>query len=692
MKMKKVCSILLIMCFVIGFGPLFKCDLAIGESKSQDDSADPSPKKEAKPKQTITALVTIIHSAKDLKEQLEVKKKEDKTVQTEEQKAKVKDEIKELNEKLGSYAKDFEKIATGVDLETFEEKPEEEFDWKKEIQRILGPIVQQLRGITERPRQIEKLRMELARHESRIIPVKKAVEHIEKLIIQAKDDKTKKEFEEKLRKEMAATLKKEIGEKLTLESQQALRKELQEKFNNELAQVLKKIPDETARNKLAQKLKKESQDRINKEIAQHLASEKFKKELAQILKSKLENTLKSEAVIKELGNRLGQELGALAKELESLQTSWKNEEQQITSQHDVTKYQLEEKLKQRTSIFVSIQNVLRMFFKSRGKNFLFALLAFFVVFLLLRFFHRLIYRFSPIHHRESRSFYVRLGDVIYHIMTVIGTVGAFLITLYIVGDWVLLILTLIFLLGISWTAKKGLPLFWEQIKLLLNLSAVRENERVVYNGIPWRVVSLNIYTHLENPNLKTGRTRLPIRDLVGLRSRPYHKDEPWFPCQENDWVILGDGTLGKVVSQSPEIVQLVLRGGAHKTYLTQNFLGLNPTNISTNFRLKVTFGIDYAHQRLSTQEIPDKLRQMLILRLDEEGCGDNVINLDVELKEAGASSLDLEIIADFSGQIADAYDNLGRALPRIAVEACNKYGWVIPFKQITIHTAGSIAP
>ncbi|MBC8392157.1 MAG: hypothetical protein H8E17_06300, partial [Deltaproteobacteria bacterium] len=74
------------------------------------------------------------------------------------------------------------------------------------------------------------------------------------------------------------------------------------------------------------------------------------------------------------------------------------------------------------------------------------------------------------------------------------------------------------------------------------------------------------------------------------------------------------------------------------------------------------------------------------------GYGDTLNNLDVEFKEAGASSLDLEIIADFSGQIADAYDNLGRALPRIAVEACNKYGWVIPFKQITIHTAGSIAP
>jgi len=301
----------------------------------------------------------------------------------------------------------------------------------------------------------------------------------------------------------------------------------------------------------------------------------------------------------------------------------------------------------------------------------------------------LVVRFSPIHKAKARSFYIRLVDVIYMFLMVIGAISAFLVTLYVSGDWILLILSLIFLLGIAWTAKQGLPVFWEQIKLLLNLSTVRENERVVYNGIPWKVVSLNIYTHLENPALKSGKIRLPIRDLIGLRSRPFKKNEPWFPCQENDWILLADGGLRKVVSQSPEMVELISRGGAYTTYLTQNFLDSNPKNLSRNFRLKTVFGIDYKHQALSTQEIPDKLGKMLIDRITEEGYGDMLINLRVEFKQAAASSLDFEILADFSGKAGEYYNRLSRALQKFCVEACNRYGWGIPFTQITLHTADS---
>jgi len=56
-------------------------------------------------------------------------------------------------------------------------------------------------------------------------------------------------------------------------------------------------------------------------------------------------------------------------------------------------------------------------------------------------------------------------------------------------------------------------------------------------------------------------------------------------------------------------------------------------------------------------------------------------------KEAGASSLDFEILADFSGKVAQYHNVLARAIQRIAVDACNKYGWVIPFTQLTLHTA-----
>jgi hypothetical protein len=277
--------------------------------------------------------------------------------------------------------------------------------------------------------------------------------------------------------------------------------------------------------------------------------------------------------------------------------------------------------------------------------------------------------------------------VIYNVLTFVGATGALLLALYISGDWVLLGIALIFLFGIVWTAKQGLPLFWEQAKLLLNLSTVRENERVIYNGLPWKVASLNLYTKFHNPALKGGLLRLPLRELMGMQSRPFHKDEPWFPCQENDWVLLADGTFGQVAMQTPEIVQLILLGGSRKTYQTMEFLQQSPNNLSTNFRLNVTFGIDYQHQAISTQEIPDKLQKMLKEALIQKGYDDDLLNLKVEFNEAGASSLDLAILADFSGEVAKDHERLSRLLQRIAVDACNTYGWVIPFTQITLHTA-----
>jgi hypothetical protein len=143
------------------------------------------------------------------------------------------------------------------------------------------------------------------------------------------------------------------------------------------------------------------------------------------------------------------------------------------------------------------------------------------------------------------------------------------------------------------------------------------------------------------------------------------------------------------VTQTPELVQLILLGGSRKTYPTAKFLQQNPNNLSTNFRIEGSFGIDYQHQTISTQEIPETLKNILKKELKKGGYKDDLINLAVEFKDAGTSSLDLAILADFSGRVAKDHDILSRMLQRIAVDACNKHGWLIPFTQITLHTADS---
>ena len=73
----------------------------------------------------------------------------------------------------------------------------------------------------------------------------------------------------------------------------------------------------------------------------------------------------------------------------------------------------------------------------------------------------------------------------------------------------------------------------------------------------------------------------------------------------------------------------------------------------------------------------------LIAEVGREG----IRSLRVEFKEAGASSLDYEVLADFSGGMASRWNVLGRLIPRICVDVCNEQGWVIPFTQITLHQA-----
>jgi hypothetical protein len=260
--------------------------------------------------------------------------------------------------------------------------------------------------------------------------------------------------------------------------------------------------------------------------------------------------------------------------------------------------------------------------------------------------------------------------------------------LYFSGDWVLLGLAFFFLFGVVWTSKHTLPKFWEQAKLLLNLSTVREGERIIYQGLPWRVMALNLYTKLHNPDLRGGMIRLPLSSLIGLESRPFYTNEPWFPTKTGDLVELADGAIGTIALQTPEQVVLDTRGGAQKTYSTLTFLGLNPINYSANsFAVFTNFGIDYACQKDIVHSIPDLLHKHIISILEEREYASDLIELIVEFKEAAASSLNLLIFAKFKSEQAANYFALSRLLQQAGVDACTKYGWSIPFTQITLHQA-----
>lgn len=368
---------------------------------------------------------------------------------------------------------------------------------------------------------------------------------------------------------------------------------------------------------------------------------------------------------------------------------WEERKQQAENRIRAITYQLEQAESTQPSFLETAGEGLRSFYRSRGRNFLLCVLAFFVTFFALRFLHQQLDRRFPWKRKKRRPFYLRLIDVGFNVFSVLGAVAAAILTLYATGDWVLMGLAIIILIGVTLAAKNALPRFYEHARLLLNLGEIREGERVVYNGIPWKVQRLSFYTIFRNDRLRGGMVRLPVNQLTGLVSRPISEEgEPWFPCREGDWLMLEPEGHCRVVFQTPEYVQLVKLGGAKITVPTVDFLAKAPMNLSSGFRVSSIFGIDYQHQAISTEKIPEIMWKHITSGVRQLiGDPEQLVNLKVEFAAAGPSSLDLEIIGDFEGSLAARHQVITRALQRFAVDCCNENGWVIPFTQVTLHNA-----
>ncbi len=376
--------------------------------------------------------------------------------------------------------------------------------------------------------------------------------------------------------------------------------------------------------------------------------------------------------------------------LNDLMEMWQDRHLEISTQMDIAIQRLENRLEKKKPLSETIQQLLQMFFKSRGRNLFVALFAFGIVWVLLHYLHKLIRTFSPFH-KKGRSYYVRIFDMLYMVLTIVVSILVLLGVLYSFGDWVLLSLAVIFILGVGWASKQALPKFWSQMTLILNFGSVREGEVVIYRGIPFEMSRINIYSELVNKKLGDGIVRLHIKDLLDLRSRPPFENEPWFPSECGDWVRLNDGTYGKVTAQTPDLVEIELIGGAGKTYKTTDYLTQSPVNLSSGFRIPVTFGIDYGHQTIITQDIPNIFERSITEGLVAGGYADSIEKIAVQFKEAGLSSLDVVVLADFNKKAASRYAILERTINRLCVDACNHNHWVIPFQQVTVHMAESTA-
>lgn len=478
----------------------------------------------------------------------------------------IQEQLESLNQRLLDLKNSFEETVTGgLSLATLARKPEEApFDWQKEIEKIVRPLLDELKQLTERPRKMEQLKSEQIVQEDRLQLADTAIVKLEKTLSQT-----------------------------TISSVKRALKELLNQWQEER---------ENAESRL---------QRINTQL-QRLSAP---------------------------GDELGEELIAR----------------------------------------------LQKFASGRGLNLVLSLGGFVLIYVALMGLGQIISRLPGRRHEPGTRRLGRAIALLFRALTVILALLTAMLILYVRGDWLLLGLMVLLMIGLTWGLQKSLPRYIREIRLLLNMGGVREGERILYNGIPWRIASLNLFSTLYNPLLHGGLLRLPIDRLVDLQSRPYSPEEPWFPSQEGDIVILEGDIYGKVLLQTPEVVQLQIIG-ATTTFNVANYLGKNPRNLSRDgFAIPIIFRLDYQHHEAILTDIVPTLRAYLEEQLAHQPFHPHLTGLLVEFNDATSSSLNLLIVGVFTGAGAEDYWSIHRFLHRTILSACNHYNWVIPFDQLTVH-------
>ncbi len=351
---------------------------------------------------------------------------------------------------------------------------------------------------------------------------------------------------------------------------------------------------------------------------------------------------------------------------------------------------LDIELQDTESLWDTTTHAIRDFFKHRGLNLLIAFMIFAGLWYVFSKFRMLILGERSL--INVPSWMKKVLATAYSILVLVLCVISSLVALYLLNDWLLLSVVILFLVAIVWASRQFIPKLFQEVRLALNLGTVKENERLIWKGVPWHIESIGLQATLVNDRLEGDFIQLPVGELVGKHSRPTIDNEPWFPTQCGDWVFLDDGTYGKVEHQTMEQVVLRLKGETLKYYSTPEFLAKTPMNISQGFRYDIDFGLDYSLQSRICDEIPNLFEDGLRKHLQnhfQEGSPD-FTHVEISFNDAGTSSLNLKIILHADGRCAEQHEEMQREVQTTLVRICNENQLTIPFTQLTVNLSDEL--
>ncbi len=374
--------------------------------------------------------------------------------------------------------------------------------------------------------------------------------------------------------------------------------------------------------------------------------------------------------------------------LETMRQAWQDEKAQLVQDRLISNAHLDDLTNADNFLLAGLWPRIKRFLGGRGLTLLMATVAAIATWALMRLLW-LVYetRFTSRDTRRHSTWY-RLIAYSYYLVTILVIIFTVVIILYAREDLLLLALAFIVIAGAALSFRQFLPQYIAEARLLLNLGSVREDERVIYNGLPWQIMSLNLFSILRNPSLE-GVVRLPLNTLAQLASRPIN-NKLWFPTEKGDYVLLPDSVLGCIKHQTPDLVEISVRAGMSITYPTPDFYRMGIFNLSRDntFAVQTCFGLDYSLQSLSLNEVPRLLELSVRSVLVDAGYASTLTELSVELTATQTSSLEFLILATMKSEVAKDYTQIERLLIQACVEASNRNHWTIPYPQVTVHTAG----
>ncbi len=381
--------------------------------------------------------------------------------------------------------------------------------------------------------------------------------------------------------------------------------------------------------------------------------------------------------------------------LKTLQQNWNERLNTLNNQKELVDSKLHV-LTGDTPFLTKLKNNLIGFMKGRGLTLFTAIMVSLILYYTLSAVATLLINRYEERRKRVISFKWRLVLLTYQLVIGILSLIAFMVILHSFGDMVLFGVAVLILLALLISLRKVIPNYLMKLRIFLNLGKARESERVIYNGIPWEIEHIHLYSvFLNNPALDNGQIRISIDMLEGLVSRPLKTDELWFPTRPNDTIILPDKRMATVLRQTPEAVYL-RSDGATLIYPTAEFFSLKFKNLTQGYTIVATVTIDPLPDKNggdadstralpTVQTIAERLQKVLLeeIKALTNECSDSIRHLNVTLKQmSGAHNGTYRIALTVLQNSAKYYHDLINVTQIALANLAEKEHWKISVTEI----------